>query len=122
MADRLGESNNIFMQSLKENAKDKNTQQSTNNSVKVWKSLAAQKGCDDSIEKYEPEAPNKILEDFYATVRKKDGVDYERDSLREMVTAIDRYLTEKEYKHSIIRDKEFKSSKQVLEGKARLLR
>ena len=39
-----------------------------------------------------------------------------------MVTAIDRYLTEKEYKHSIIRDKEFKSSKQVLEGKARLLR
>ena len=39
-----------------------------------------------------------------------------------MVTAIDRYLTEKEYKHSIIRDKEFKSSEQVLEGKARLLR
>ena len=39
-----------------------------------------------------------------------------------MVTAIDRYLTEKEYKHSIIRDSEFKSSKQVLEGKARLLR
>ena len=40
-----------------------------------------------------------------------------------MVTAIDRYLTEKEYKHSIIRrDREFKSSKQVQEGKARLLR
>ena len=34
----------------------------------------------------------------------------------------DRYLTEKEYKHSIIRDKEFKSSKQVLVGRARLLR
>lgn len=39
-----------------------------------------------------------------------------------MVAAIDRYLTEKEYKYSIIRDREFKSSKQVLEGKARLLR
>ena len=39
-----------------------------------------------------------------------------------MVTAIDRYLTEKGYKYSIIRDREFKSSKQVLEGKARLLR
>ena len=40
-----------------------------------------------------------------------------------MVTAIDRYLTEKEYnEHLIIRDREFKSSKQVLEGKARLLR
>ena len=122
MADRFGESNNILIQSLKENAKNKNTQQSTNNWVKVWKSWAAQKGYDDSIEKYEPEGLNKILEEFYATVRKKDGEDYEPDSLRVMVTAIDRYLTEKEYKHSIIRDKEFKSSKQVLEGKARLLR
>ena len=86
--------------------------------VKVWNSWAAQKGYDDSIEKYEPEALNKILEEFYATVRKKDGKDYDPDGLRVMVTAIDRYLTEKEYKHSIIRDKEFKSSKQVLEGKA----
>ena len=54
MADRFGESNNILFQSLKENAKNKNTQQSTNNWVKVWKSWAAQKGYDDSIEKYEP--------------------------------------------------------------------
>jgi len=92
---RFGESNNILVQSLKENAKNKNTQQSTNNWVKVWKSWAAQNGYDDSIEKYEPEGVNKILEEFYATVRKKDGGDYEPDSLRVMVTAIDRYLTEK---------------------------
>ena len=101
---------------------NKNTLQSTNNWVKVWKTWASQKGYDDSIEKYEPEALNKILEQFYATVRKKDGSDYEPDSLRVMVTAIDRFRTEKEYKYSIIRDRQFKSSKQVLEGKARLLR
>lgn len=101
---------------------NKNTLQSTNNWAKVWKSWAAQKGYDDSMEKYEPEVLNKILEQFYATVRKKDGDDYEPDSLRVMVIAIDRYLAEKEYKYSIIRDREFKSSKQVLEGKARLLR
>ena len=64
--------------------------QSTNNWVKVWKSWASQKGYDESIEKYEPEA--KILEQFYATVRKKDGDDYEPDGLRVMVTAIDRHL------------------------------
>ena len=122
MADRLGEINNVLIQSLKENAKNKNTQQSTNNWLKVWKSWGSQKGYDESIEKYEPEALNKILEEFYATVRKRDGEDYEPDSLRVMVTAIDRYLTGKEYKHSIIRDREFKSSKLVLEGKARLLR
>ena len=117
MAASSGESDDILIQSLKENALNKNTVQSTNNWIKVWKSWAAQKGYDESRETL-----NKILEQFYATVRKKDGGDYEPDSLRVMVTAIDRYLTEKRYKYSIIRDREFKSSKQVLEGKARLLR
>ena len=110
-----------FQAQFQENAKNKNTQQSTSNWLKVWKSWASQKGYDESIEKYEAEALSKILDEFYATVRKKHGEDYEPDSLRVMVTAIDRYLAEKEYKHSTIRDREFKSSKQVLEGKARLL-
>ena len=74
-ADRLRESNNVLIQSLKKNAKNKNTQQSTNNWLKVWKSWASQKGYDESIEKNEPEALNKILEEFYAKVRKKDGED-----------------------------------------------
>ena len=124
MVGSSGESDNILTQSLKENAVNKNTLQRTNNWVKVWKSWASQKGYDERIvfEKYEPEALNKHLEQFYATVRKKDGDDYEPDSLCVMDTAIDRYLADKEYKHSIIRDRAFKSSKQVLEGKARLLR
>ena len=77
-----GESDDILIQSLKENALNKNTVQSTNNWIKVW---AAQMGYDESRETL-----NKILEQFYATVRKKDGGDYEPDSLRVMVTAIDR--------------------------------
>ena len=55
MAGRL-RNNNVLIQSLKENALNKNTQQSTNTWLKVWKSWASQKGCDESIEKYEPEA------------------------------------------------------------------
>ena len=56
MADRLGESNNVLIQSLKKNAKNKNTPKKiTNNLLKVWKSWASQKGCDESIEKYQPE-------------------------------------------------------------------
>ncbi|CAH3015750.1 unnamed protein product [Porites evermanni] len=39
-----------------------------------------------------------------------------------MIAALDRHLNEKGYKFSIIRDREFHSSKQVLEGKARQLR
>ncbi|KAJ7331109.1 hypothetical protein OS493_020810 [Desmophyllum pertusum] len=59
--ERFGECNNILIDSLKENAKNKNTRQSTNNWLKVWKSWAAQKGHDENIESFEPE-------DFYATV------------------------------------------------------
>ena len=44
----------------------------------------------------------KILEEFQATVLTKDGEDYKLDGFHVMVTAVDRYLTEKEYKRSII--------------------
>ena len=54
--------------------------------------------------------------------KNKNGDDYEPDSLRVMIAALDRHLNEKGYKFSIIRDREFHSSKQVLEGKARQLR
>ena len=105
MADSSGKSDDILIQSLKENALSKNTLQSTNNWIKVSKSQATQKGYDESIENYEPETLKEILEQFDATIRKKDGDDYEPDSLRVMVAAIDRYLTDKEYKYSIIRDR-----------------
>ena len=36
MTDRFAESNNILIQSLKDNAKNKNTQQSTNDCLNVW--------------------------------------------------------------------------------------
>ena len=44
MAVSSGESDDILIQSLKENATNKNTLQSTNNWIKVWKSWADQKG------------------------------------------------------------------------------
>ena len=60
MADRFAESNNILIQSLKDNAKNKNTQQSTNNWINVWSAWAQQKGHDKGIDGYEPVALNKI--------------------------------------------------------------
>ena len=61
------------------------------------------------IEKYESEALNKLLEAFYAIVRKKDGKDNERDIFRVLIIAVDRYLIDKEHKNG-----EFKSSSQIL--------
>ena len=61
-------------------------------------------------------------DEFLAKVRTKDGEDYELDSFRVMVTTVDRCLTEKEYKRSIILEGGFKSWKQILEEKFQLLR
>ena len=56
-----------------------------------------------------------------AKVKNKHGDDYEPDSLRVTIAALDRHLNEKGYKF-ITRDGEFHSSKQVLEGKAQQFR
>lgn len=45
MADQFEDSNSILIESLKENAK-KQTQQSKNNWLKVWRSWAEQRGHD----------------------------------------------------------------------------
>ena len=69
----------------------------------------------------QPEKLNKLLETFYAEVKSKNGDDYEPDRLRVIKATLDRHLNEKGYKFSIIRDRKFHSSKQVLK-KARQLR
>ena len=74
MAKRFEESNSILIESLKENAKKLNKAQTQ--WLRVWRSWTAQKGYDQNIKNYEPQALNKILEDFHATVRKKDGKYY----------------------------------------------
>ena len=66
--------NSILIESLRENAKKINKAQT--HWLRVWRSWTAQKGYDQNIKNYEPEALNKILEDFHAIVRKKDGKDY----------------------------------------------
>ena len=66
------------------------------------------------IEKYESEVLNKLLEAFYAIVRKKDGKDNERDICRVLIIAVDRYLIDEEHKNPIVRDGEFKSSNRIL--------
>ena len=62
------------------------------------------------------------MSQFSAEVRKERGEDYEPDSLRVMQAALERHLKSKLYPKSIIRDREFLSSRKVLEGKARKLR
>lgn len=96
MAGSSGESGDVLIQSLMR-LMNKNTLQSTNRNLEV---LAAQKGSDDeSIEKYESEALDKIIRQVYATVRKKDGDYNEPDSL----STIGRSLIERVQKFHLSR-------------------
>ena len=63
-----------------------------------------------------------MLQRFFAEIKKQNGKDYQPGSLSNLQSGIDRYLREKRYQYSIIKDIEFSSSRAVLEGKARLLR
>ena len=54
------------------------------------------------METYCPQALDALFNKFYVEIRKKDGTDYEPDSLRVMQAAIDRYLRHKNYPVSII--------------------
>ena len=83
MSERRGESNNLLIQSLRENAKNK---KHPTKHKRVAKSLEML-GYDKSIGTDEAEGQIKILEGFYATVHKKDVEDCERYSLRVNVTA-----------------------------------
>ena len=65
---------------------------------------------------------DKILQHFFAQLRKKDGTNYEPDSLRMMLGALDRYFRNAGYNFRIIKDKEFTECRQVLNGKAIELR
>ena len=110
------------IEELRNGAKNINTSKSTSFWLSVWKTWCEGKSIALEIEKHEPAELNRLLEKFYAEVKNKNGQDYEPDSLRVMIAVLDRHLKDKQYPLSIVKDREFHSSKQVLEGKAKLLR
>ena len=71
---------------------------------------------------YCPKAPDGLLNKFYVEIRKKDGTDYEPDSLGVMQAVIDRYLGHENYLVSIITGREFTKSQEKLHAKAKKLR
>ena len=111
------------LQELKENAENTNTKKSTKTWLTVWTTWAEEKGYSPDIVSYEAKELDEKLQKFFAEVRKKDGSDYEPDSLRVMLASLDRHLKEAGSNISIAKDREFVESRKVHvpEGKARYL-
>ena len=117
---RFGFASETTIEQLKNFSKNSNTVKSTSFWLNVWKTWCKEKNIVNRItEENEPKKLNEQLETFYAEVKNKNGDDYEPDM---MMSALDRHLNEQGYKFPIIRDREFHSSKKVLEGKAKQLR
>ena len=122
MADRYLDANDARLEELKGKAHNENTSKSTRYWLNVWQDWALARNYDVCMENYTPGDLDKALQKFYAEVRSKKGDEYEPDSLKVMQAALDRHLKSKNHCSSIIRDREFHYSKQVLEGRARQLR
>ena len=76
------------------------------------------------IVSYEAKELDEKFQRLFAQARKKEGSDYEPDSLRVMIASLDRHLKEagSNLNISIAEDREFVNSRKVLEGKVRFLR
>ena len=82
--------------------------------ARAWKNWCVDKEIIDEVENYEPAELNNLLEHqehFYAELYNKKGEDHGPESLKVMMEALDRYLKNKGCTLSILRDREFSSSK-----------
>ena len=104
------------------NATNANTQRCTDKWVNCFKEWATAKKVAHDIEKLAPFELDLILQNFFTEVRKKNGEEYEPNSLASLQAGLDRYLRIKNYKYSILNHQYFSRSRAVLEGKAKFLR
>lgn len=99
-----------------------NTSKSTRTWINVFEKWRITREIQQPLEEIPESELDSVLQRFYAQVKKANGQDYEPDSLRTMLASLDRYLRETGKSYSILSDKKFQTSRQVLNGKAIELR
>ena len=95
-----------------------NTAKSTGTWVKQFNKWWIERQIGQKLEEISKPQLDGILQLFFAEIHKNDGTNYEPDSLRTMMAALDRHLQDKGSTFSILKDWEFDASRKVLNGKA----
>ena len=91
---------------INETAASKNTARATKTWMAAWAEWCKARNTNVNMETYCPQALDGLLNTFYVEIRKKDGTDYEPDSLRVMQAALDRHLRHKKFPVSTITGRE----------------
>ena len=117
-----GPSNAHELQRSKDKNRNKNTDRSTNNWAWRFKTWQKQHGITVPLCELSASEVDVVLENFFAELKKKDGTDYEPESLQTMLATLDRFFRSSGCKYSIAKDKEFTESMKVLNRKAIELR
>ena len=120
--ERFSRASEEDIKSMMAEASNKNTGKTTSTWLRVFKEWATVKQQTTEIETIPPESLDLVLQQFYAELKKKNGSDYEPESLAVMQASLDRHLREQNYGYSILRDDKFYNSNKVLKGKASQLR
>ena len=110
------------LQRLQEKNVNKNTKKSTNTWLNRLQRWQEHKGITSTLSQFNEQQLDETLQQFYAELRKEDGSDYEPDSLRVMLASLDRHFRANGASYSLLKDKAFERSRQVLNGKAIELR
>jgi len=84
---------------------------------RCYEKWAEHKGIQTDLADIPREDFGRVLQQLYAELGKIDGKEYEPESLKVMIAAIDRYVRDK-HGYSVLKDKDFEISRKVLNGKA----
>ena len=93
---------------------NKNTLSKTKRDVSLLKKIMRMKRKHEEFENIKPRELDQILCAFILTVKKKDGEEYEPTTLRSFVSSFDRYLRKKGYPTAIIKEEEFRKTRDTL--------
>ena len=108
--ERFSRASEEDIKSMMAEASNKNTGKTTSTWLRVFKEWATVKQQTTEIETIPPESLDLVLQQFYAELKKKNGSDYEPESLAVMQASLDRHLREQNYGYSILRDDKFYNS------------
>jgi len=125
LEDRIQECNRTQQMTTDEfidRLKNNNTSRKTNSDVNKLKLWLAGQNEEGEIHEIPPQELDLYLARFFMTTQRCDGGNYEPDTLKSIQGSINRYLSEKHCNVDLIKDKEFKHSRDVLMSKRKLLR